>query len=197
MAKLFFKYIKTTPNRLYLLNAFIDITIALCFIIKTFCYVFLVHSVTDKNKDDLELEILRLIKNSLVGFIWLTWLLYLLYNFKQDDSFLTFGHKIYFLTKFIMMLFLIPLSVFHLITDYHHNLGKLLIIPFQIMIFTWNKMVLDRFKKDKVGHLNSVTISVTTSGSNKNDKKVNNENQVVEAADIQSQEIEKNIPQKN
>ena len=164
MPKILFKFGKITPNRLYLITAIIDLKISICLIVKGFYQTFYeIHS-SFRFKHHHTSNPISSIIHMIIGFFWTSLLLFLLYTYKNNDSFMSLPHKIYFLAKLIVMLYLIPFSLYSLIASFHNNLELTIVIPLQVLVFNWNWILMENFQRDKVGHLNSV--SASSSGHN-------------------------------
>ena len=83
----------------------------------------------------------------LVCSIWLLLGLALFFRFLSEQTFITFSHKVYFLVKFV---FFIGLGVYYLYKAFRaegvvwYVIGAM---PVLVIMFVWNKMLLDMFRK--------------------------------------------------
>ena len=174
MPKLFFKFGEVSSNRLYLITFFMDSKVSIFMIVKG-----LYHLIASHNRI-LDIGIIRCthlmntLKDTFIGFLWTIWLFYLLHIFRRGNSFLTFAHKIYFLSKLILLLFVIPYTASDLLISFKSNTHLLVIMLVQLLAFNWTRILLDNFKQEKVENVDSISVSLDDKRSTK-DEEVNKE----------------------
>ena len=74
---------------------------------------------------------------------------YLLNSFRLTGSTSTQHHKTYFQVKLLLLVIIIPITAFGLVSSFSENLHLLVIVPVQVLMLYWTKVLLDGEKEQK------------------------------------------------
>ena len=159
------------PNKLYSISNTIDYLMAL-----VICFNIYVRTIKNNNKhqENFSENFLLFIdiKDLIFVILWLSWLTYLLYLYSKENSFVTFSHKMYFLTKYAYIVVYLAHRVIDTVIEPKKANELVLIFFAMFFVFNWNRQLLGCFqKKSKDDTAYSVDFkSQTSKNTNMNSK---------------------------
>ena len=148
MTKLLIFFADVDPKFFYVFTTLTDTIVAILIMIRSL-YMLIAADAKDKQTASLLTTMASPITDIIICSLWLVWSSALFFRFSHEQLFITFSHKIYFLVKYV---FFIGLFIYY---GYKMISGQALpyvlaVSPVFILMFLWNKMLLEMFQKPAI-----------------------------------------------
>ena len=139
MSKLFVKLSQPNPVTIFVATMLLDLKVALTTLVKA---AVAINSINNRRRHK-QTEFMVPVVTLLAMLLWIAIVAYLLNVYRLTTVIPSEHNKMYFQIKCVLLVVIIPATVFTLVSDFSLNSHLLVIVPIQALVLYYTKSLLD------------------------------------------------------